>query len=331
MTSPRRLAMTAALLVALAGCSAGGGGSTPSAAPSEGPSGAAGACPTTPAPSADAVSAWQGSQAPSIFPLIINPPGTLACGQNRMMFSFLDAQNAPVASPDRTVKVAVYDLGASSEQAVAETDARFIWAIEGERGVYVADVDLPTAGAYGAEFTTQLADAAPETIKVTFDSAPEPTVISVGDEAPASDTPTLGDVAGDVTKLSTDADPVESFYEVSVADALTAKEPFVLVFATPKFCATEQCGPTLDRIKPIAADHPDLTFINVEPYQLEEVEGQLQPVLTEGALTPAPATVEWRLPSEPWVFVVDRDGIVQGSFMLIVGDDELETAIEAVS
>ena len=330
MTSRRLLAVTAALLLALAGCTPGGStGTSPSAAPSA----SGGGCATTPAPAADAVSAWQGSQAPSVFPLIINPTGTLACGPNRMMFSFLDAQNVPVASPDRTVKVAIFDLGASTEQPVTETDAMFIWAIEGERGVYVANLDLPTAGTYGAAFTTQLADAAPETIKVTFESAPEPTVVSVGDTAPASDTPTLADVGGDVTRISTDTHPVEAFYEVSVADALAAKEPFVLVFATPKFCATAQCGPTLDRIKPIAAAHPDMTFINAEPYQLQEVDGQLQPVLSGDppALTAAPWTDEWRLPSEPWVFVVDGDGIVQGSFMLIVGDEELEAAIDAVS
>jgi hypothetical protein len=326
MTSRRLLAVTAALLVVLAGCTSGGG----SASPSANPSASAGACATTLAPSSEAVSTWQGAQTPSIFPLIIDP-GVLACGANRMMFSFLDAQNVPVASPDRTVKVAIYDLGASMEQPVAETDATFIWAIEGERGVYIANVDLPTAGTYGAEFTTQLADAAPETIKVTFDSRPERTVVSVGDPAPPSDTPTLADVDGDVSRISTDPDPVEAFYEVSVADAITAKEPFVLVFATPKFCATAQCGPTLDRIKPIAAAYPDMTFINVEPYQLEEVDGQLQPVLTDGNLTTTTATDEWGLPSEPWIFVVDGDGIVQGSFMLIVGDEELEAVIDAVS
>jgi hypothetical protein len=324
------MAVTAALLVALAACSGGGGSTASSPSTSVAPSGSAAACAVTPAPASDVVSAWQGSQTPSVFPLIIDP-GVLACGENRMMFSFLDAQNVPVASPDRTVEVKVFDLGASTEEPVATADATFLWAIEDERGVYVADVDLPTSGTYGAEFTTQLNDAAPETIRVTFDSRPERTVVSVGDPAPASDTPTLADVDGDVTRLSTDAEPVEAFYEVSVADALTANEAFVLIFATPKFCATEQCGPTLDRIKPIAEAHPDLTFINVEPYQLEEVDGQLQPVLTEDALTPAPATTEWGLPSEPWVFVVDRDGIVQGSFMLIVGDEELEAAIQAVS
>ena len=64
------------------------------------------------------------------------------------------------------------------------------------------------------------------------------------------------------------------------ASAVAARKPFVVVFATPKFCKTAQCGPTLDRVKPIAAAHPDVTFINVEPYQLEPIDGQLQPVLT---------------------------------------------------
>ena len=125
---------------------------------------------------------------------------------------------------------------------------------------------------------------------------------------------------------------VKAFYETSVADALAARKPFVLIFATPKFCASAQCGPTLDRIKPIAAAHPDVTFINVEPYQLEDVDGQLQPVLSGDppAVTPAPATNDWRLLAEPWVFVVDRDGIVRSSLLLIFSDEELETAIAAV-
>ena len=35
----------------------------------------------------------------------------------------------------------------------------------------------------------------------------------------------------------------------------------MVVFATPKFCVTQACGPTLDRLKPIAGDYPDVTFI----------------------------------------------------------------------
>src|SRR4029077_1236199 len=92
--------------------------------------------------------------------------------------------------------------------------------------------------------------------------------VAVGEQAPASDSPTLADVGGDIAKLSTDQHPDPAFYQTSVAAALAAHKPFVLIFATPKFCKTAQCGPTLDRFKPVAAANPDATFINVEPYQL---------------------------------------------------------------
>jgi hypothetical protein len=323
----------AALVLMILACGPAGRGSSPSPSGAPQPSGpSTGACPTTPAP--DGIpEGWDvAAQQPSVFPQIINPSGSIACGETRLMFSFLDAQNVPVAAPDRTVEVALFDLGADPATPVLTGPATFIWAIEPTVGVYVFDADFPTAGTWGAEFRTAAGDAAPETIRLGFDVQPESAVVAVGDRAPASDTPTLADVGGDVAKISTDPSPVAAFYETSVADALAAKEPFVVVFATPKFCATAQCGPTLDRVKPIAAAHPDVTFINVEPYELQLVDGQLQPVLSgepEG-LTPAASTTDWRLPTEPWVFVVDREGIVTASFMLIFSDEELEAAVGAV-
>ena len=59
---------------------------------------------------------------------------------------------------------------------------------------------------------------------------------------------------------------------------------------------------------------------------------QLQPVLTGNPpnLTPADVTNRWGLLSEPWVFVVDRGGIVRGSFALIFSDAELSAALDKV-
>lgn len=324
MTHRPALAIVAAIALVAAACGGAADEPSPSATSS------AERCDVSPEPAADVVSSWSGEQRPTVYPQIIDPGGTITCGSNRLMFSFLDASSVPVAAPDRSVTVNLVDLGADPDATVTTAEAEFIWAIEGEVGVYVANVDLPTAGLWGAEFVTAVADAAPEVIRVPFDVRATRSVIGIGDPAPSVDTPTLDDVGGDLTRLSTDDEPVEAFYTTSIADALTAGEPFVVAFATPKFCATAQCGPTLDRIKPVAAAHPDVTFINVEPYLLEEVEGQLQPVITDGRLTPAAATDAWRLPSEPWVFVVDRDGIVRGSFMLIFGDDELDAAVRAV-
>ncbi len=326
---PHRRALALAIVAALlaAACSGSPAGSSSPPAAGTGP------CPATPPPAAADIEAWSpGSQDPTIYPQVINPPGTTACGPTRFMFSFLDDANTPIAAPDRSVTVGLFDLGAAPETAVTTVEATFVWAIEDAVGVYVATVDFPTSGLWGAEFVTAAAGGPAETIRVQFEVQPESITTTVGDPAPTSDTPTLADVGGDVSRISTDRDPVVAFYETSVTDALAAKEPFVLVFATPKFCTSAQCGPTLDRIKPIAAAHPDLTVINVEPYALESVNGQLQPVLTgdPAQLTLASVSKDWRLAAEPWVFVVDRDGIVTASFMLIFGDEELEAAIAAV-
>ncbi len=325
----------AALLVVVGACTAQPGGGSPVSGSSSAPpisSAAAGACQLSPPPNGTPDGWDVATQHPSVFPQIINPAGTIACGPNRLMFSFLDARNVPVASPDRTVDVQLFDLGVDPTKPVAEGKATFVWAIQPTVGVYVFDAELKTAGTYGVQFTTTAKGGTPEAIRTGFDVQPVSSVIAIGDKAPPSKTPTLADVGGDVTKISTDPSPVKAFYETSIADAVAAKKPFVVAFATPKFCTSKQCGPTLDRLKPIAAKHPNVTVINVEPYKLQFIDDQLQPVLCGDPpnLCATDATEEWRLPTEPWVFVVDKTGIVRGSFMLIFSDDELEAAIKAV-
>ena len=108
-------------------------------------------------------------------------------------------------------------------------------------------------------------------------------------------------------------------------------KPFVLVFATPKFCTSAQCGPTLDKLKPYVTKYPTVTFINVEPYKLKLVDGELQADLdASNQLQTAPVTDEWHLFNEPTLYVVDRDGIVRANFELIFSDEELTAALDAV-
>jgi hypothetical protein len=277
------------------------------------------------------MSAWgPPATSPTLFPLLVS--NYVTCGKARILFLYLDASNNVASAPDRTASVAFYDLGRDPDEVVATTEGKFIWTIQDERGMYIADVDLPAAGIWGAEFTTEAPGSPAETVRMTFEVHDTSPTAAVGDPAPASDTPTLEDVDGDVKLISTDADPVPDFYSTSVADALAEHQPFVLVFATPKFCTSAQCGPTLDRLKPVAAEHPEVTFINVEPYQLQVVEGQLQPLLdANGGLQATDITEEWGLLTEPWIFAVDRAGIVRGSYELIVSDDELDSVLVEIT
>jgi hypothetical protein len=267
------------------------------------------------------------SGASAILPIPIT--GAFHVGDNRVVFTLTDSSGQrQVAAPDRTLAIGYH--GPNGE-TIASAPQTFIWAIEGVNGVYVGHTTFPSAGQWTADFTTAAPGAAAQTTSFSFDVRDKVEVVSPGDPAPSVDTPTLADVGGDVAKISTDATPVKRFYETSEADALAAKKPFVLIFATPKFCKSTVCGPTLDKLKPVAAAHPEMTFINVEPYKLQLTDSQLQPVLdAQNGLVPAEATNAFRLSSEPYVFVVGADGKVSASFELVFSPEEIESAIKAV-
>jgi len=269
------------------------------------------------------------SSGPTRIPILIDVRD--AVGSSRFLFAIADRENTPIGSPDMPARVAFFDLAKSETTPTATVDSRFIWTIQGTTGIYAADVNFTTPGDWAAEFTTTK-DGLIETTRVKFQVAEKSPTPAIGSKAPITKTPTLADVGGDVQRLSTDQHPDPSFYRVSVDQAITKHEPFVLVFATPAFCTSRQCGPTLDAVKAIAKDAPKITFINVEPYKLEFTGGRLQPVLdASGQLQATDVTDAWGLLTEPWIFVVDRDGIVRGSYAVIASPEELKAAIAAVT
>jgi hypothetical protein len=328
------LALLAMLAIALAACTVSGGSSptaTSSAAATPVPSGSAATADCGTAPQPSDMSAWGPPKAaPTLLPVLVS--NFVACGRTRLLFLYLDSKNNVKSAPDRTLKAAFYDLGKDTGKPVATADGAFMWTIENERGMYAVNVELPEAGTWGVELTTEAPGSAAETTRLTFEVHDSSPTVRIGEQAPASKTPTLADVGGDAKKISTDTTPDPAFYETSVADALAAHKPIVLIFATPKFCTSAQCGPTLEHFKAIAKDHPDVTFINVEPYQLKDAGGQLQPVLSDGgALQPTDVTDQWGLLSEPWIFAIDRAGVVQGSYEILASQAELDAIFPIIT
>ena len=302
----RRLLALLSVAVAAAACSGGG----------------------TTTPPSDASPAANGSGGPEILPLIIS--SELTKGPTRFLFSLTDRSNNLIAAPDVKVRLEFYDVDTAQDTVVFERDGTFLWAIEGERGLYVTDVVYPDAGRWGTRFTATMPDGSTESVRADYDVVETGSTVPIGGEAPSIETPTIASAGGDVGAVSTDKEPAERFYTTSVDDALAAGEPLVLAFATPAFCETQICGPTLETVKAVATDYPDVTFINVEPYEMAVQDGTLQPVLdASGQLQPAAWTDAFGLRTEPWIFVIGADGTVRAKFEAVVGADELRTAIDA--
>jgi hypothetical protein len=254
----------------------------------------------------------------------------LAVGENRFLLTLIDGQNESIASVDVEVELRFFELSTEPAQPAVTVPATFLAVDEGT-GLYRAGVEFTCSGEWGVEVVARQAGVPDRTARVVFPVRAESSTPAVGELAPPSDTPTADDGAS-IAMISTDDDPDPDFYRTSIDDAIGTSEPFVVVFATPAFCQTRTCAPALDHVKAAADDYKDsLTFIHVEPYELEERDGQLQPVLVDGQLDPVPAVDEWGLLTEPYTFVVGGDGRVRARFEGIAAEDELHAAFESAA
>ncbi len=278
------------LAVLAAACGDAGGGSTASTAPVAG----AGGLPD------DAIA--------------IVASTDLAVGTDRLLLALSTLGNERLGGPDLDVSFRVFPVDAPAEVAVYP--ATWTWATPGVSGLYRAEIDFDAPGVWAAE----VAPAGGDPLEpVAFSVQADPMTPAPGEPAPRSVTPTAADVA-DLAEITSDPSPDPSLYELSVADAVASGRPTVLVFATPRFCQTAICGPTLDGIKDFAADRPGVNFLHVEVFTNLDDPDNLEVV---------PAVTEWGLSSEPWIFVLDDAGIVQARFEGVVDPQELAAALDA--
>jgi hypothetical protein len=139
---------------------------------------------------------------------------------------------------------------------------------------------------------------------------------SLGSEAFPSKNPTVADQPAE--KITTAHPPDTALLQVSVKDALARHRPFVVAFATPKFCESRTCGPAVDVVDSVRKQFAGrgIDFIHVEIYR------DNNPALGSNQWVQ-----EWRLPSEPFVFLVGRDGRIKAKFEGAFAADELAAAV----
>lgn len=230
-----------------------------------------------------------------------------AAGPVRVSFLVVTHRARPVERPTARVW-----LSRGLDQAPFQTGTARLEDVGSGQRLYVTDLDVPGPGTYWL-----LAEPVGGTRiqgvgnVVVGDRTKSP---AVGDRAFPSKTPTLADAPAD--ELTTRTPPDTELLRVSVADALERRRPFVLVFATPKFCKSRTCGPVVDVVDAVRRRVPGVAFIHVEIYE------ENNPALGTNRWVR-----EWKLPTEPWVFLVGRDGRIGAKFEGAVSERELEAAV----
>jgi hypothetical protein len=187
---------------------------------------------------------------------------------------------------------------------------------EAAMAVYVADFEFPSEGEWriaalikdGDEVTSTLVGSV---VVGKFKGVPRP-----GEPAPRIHTPTAEDVGGDLSQITTRIPP-DTQNQVDYADVL-GKKPIVLLFATPQFCASRVCGPVVDvaeQVKELYGDSAE--FIHMEIFNENDPKKGVRPQVRA-----------FRLPTEPWLFAIDREGRVQADLEGAFGVEALTRAVE---
>lgn len=273
------------------------------------------------------------------LPTIAN--ADLAVGSNRLTFVVQDREG--FSASDLEIRTSLYDLSGDRTRPVREEDAEFIdfgaespvpeahtHAEGGElsdaalyiRGAYVVPAAFDHAGEWGIEFAIRPAGstAEPTLVRFRFSVREHSAAPAVGEPAPRSRTRTLADEP-EIRNLTSDPTPEPGLYQLSIDEALDQQRPLIVAFATPAYCHSRTCGPTVDVVKAVWREYAgDVNAIHVEVF-----ENPHEPE----ALRESAAFREWHLPSEPWVFVIGGDGRIAARFEGTVTAHELREAVEA--
>jgi len=280
-----------------------------------------------------AAAAGQSSPAPGTLQAMITT-SELIVGQNRFAFGLLKHHKL---IDDADVVVRVYDIRDQEAQFTAETRARYhkLEVVEqgnhihihpdGTRhmhsrgtdvqGIYVAQVTLERPGLWGLEILAQQGDGPVEAARLNVNALKISRTPMPGTPAPRSRNLIVRDVS-DLRQIDSSEPPDPRLHQTRIVDAIRQGKPQVIVFATPKYCTSRVCGPVVDVVRTLIPAYGNrVVFIHQEIWQ------------TGPPQTFAPTVEEWKLRSEPWIFVVDEQGMIRAKFEGLTTQRELEVAL----
>lgn len=245
---------------------------------------------------------------PEFAAVVVNTD--LAVGRERIAFGVVRRDGPPLEAESAIVRTYYLPPNSETREARETLTATYEpWPFLG--GVFVIRPNLDTAGAWELETEFTSVDGLAVMAKSAFlvkDASDTP---AIGAAAPASVTARASDVP-DLSHITTDPEPDPSLYELSLHEALTDNKPLVVLFATPAYCVTATCGPLVEDLSGMREEFAGrANFVHVEVYKdPHRFESGQRP----GRDDVVDAVREWNLPTEPWTFIVDADGVVRAKF-----------------
>lgn len=251
-------------------------------------------------------------------------PGTndYGPGENRVSFLVVDKQSKLIETPQARVWISNGLKQKPYAQTIAMLEPIGVpgGAEADAQNIYVATLNMPKPGKYWILAEPIGGDKKIQALGNTVVS-PHSAAPAVGEKAIPSENPVLG--PGVDPKTVTTAEPPDrNLLRTTVAAAMAAHHPFVVTFATPLYCQTRTCGPVTQVMQSVARDwqKQGVDFIHIEIYKDND---------------PAKGTNqwvdEWKLESEPFTFVVDKNAVIRSRLEGAFSADELEVAVAKIA
>ncbi|HEU4526836.1 MAG TPA: hypothetical protein VFT80_02770 [Actinomycetota bacterium] len=274
------------------------------------------------------VDLWAGDPQRVSVGLVTNENELVSYGSVDFAFSYIGTAEEPAEPQPGPAATATFVPTYGTEGKGGDTPA--ITLPSEARGVYEAtDVTFDRAGFWQVTVTADVESVGPQTALATLPVAEEPSLPAPGDPAPPTENLTLGSkgapAAAIDSRAGTDGEvPDPELHRSTIATALERGRPALVVFATPVYCVSQFCGPVTDMVQDLAGRYDDrATFIHVEIW--EDYEEQ---ALNEAA-------TDWlQMPSgeltEPWLYLIDADGVIVDRWSSLWSEDEVAAALEAL-
>jgi hypothetical protein len=244
----------------------------------------------------------------------------LAGGEVEFSFAFLGTEESPES--ERAGETTATFLPLPGQEGTTLPTRPTIVSPAEARGVYRAEgVTFDRAGFYQVEVRADLGAGDVRTATAAFEVVAEPVYPAPGDRAQRTENLTIGSEAPpeaiDSRAGLEGGVPDRELHRNTIAEAIRAGRPALVVFATPVYCVSRFCGPVTDMVAELAADYGDhADFIHVE------IWADFQ----EGAINEAAA--DWLLREddlqEPWVFLIGADGRIAARWDNVATRAEIE-------
>lgn len=265
-------------------------------------------------------------------PVLLPSVSQLEAGKNRFGFGLFDRANAQIADTAVALYVAPTRGGNADGPFLGRYESLNVGPrfqsrtvasdLDRARSVYVSKLKFSRPGNYEVFGLVRLdnrlvgATSPGGALKVVKDSR----VPEVGDRPPRIQTPTKASAGGDLARIDTRVPP-GTMHDEDFADVV-GKKPVVLLFATPALCQSRVCGPVVDIAEQVKAKTggDGVAWIHMEIYRDNETDKGFRPQV-----------LKWRLPTEPWLFTIDKKGRIAARIEGAFSARELEAAVKAAT